>query len=93
MGQSYHPNDPLGLEGPFNHSTAIDLSNTTHVDSEAIRKPIRKNLPAAFQGLDKAAALQYVSALFDHAAAGAALWGEALLIARFLSQCSRTGSK
>ena len=43
--------------------------------------------------MDKAEALAYVSRLFDAAQAGAVLWGDALLIKRFISQCSRTGSK
>ena len=43
--------------------------------------------------MDKAEALAYVSRLFDAAEAGAVLWGDALLIKRFISQCSRTGSK
>ena len=44
-------------------------------------------------GLDKAEALAYVSRLFDAAQAGAVLWGDKLLLKRFLEQCSRTGSK
>ena len=43
--------------------------------------------------MDKAEALAYVSRLFDAAQAGAVLWGDALLIKRFISQCSRTGSQ
>lgn len=43
--------------------------------------------------MDKAEALAYVSRLFDAAEAGAVLWGDALLIKRFLAQCSRTGSR
>ena len=46
-----------------------------------------------FAGLDKAEALAYVSRLFDAAQAGAVLWGDKLLLKRFLEQCSRTGSK
>ncbi|GIR23836.1 MAG: hypothetical protein CM15mP38_0190 [Synechococcus sp.] len=42
--------------------------------------------------MDKAEALAYVSRLFDAAEAGAVLWGDALLIKRFLMQCSRSGS-
>ena len=44
-------------------------------------------------GMDKAEALAYVSRLFDAAQAGAVLWGDKLLLKRFLEQCSRTGSK
>jgi site-specific recombinase XerD len=46
-----------------------------------------------FAGLDKREALAYVSRLFDAAQAGAVLWGDKLLLKRFLEQCSRTGSK
>ena len=42
--------------------------------------------------MDKAEALAFVSRMFDTAAAGAVLWGDALLMKRFLSQCSRSGS-
>ena len=42
--------------------------------------------------MDKAEALAFVSRMFDTAAAGAVLWGDGLLIKRFLTQCSRTGS-
>ncbi len=35
----------------------------------------------------------YPCRLFDAAQAGAVLWGNALLIKRFIKQCSRTGSK
>ena len=42
--------------------------------------------------MDRAEALAYVSRLFDSAAAGAVIWGDRLLLKRFLAQCSRTGS-
>jgi site-specific recombinase XerD len=42
--------------------------------------------------MDKAEALAYVSCLFDAAQAGAVLWGDKLLLKRYLAQCSRTGS-
>ena len=43
--------------------------------------------------MDKAEALAYVSRLFDAAQAGAVLWGDALLIKRFIAQCGLTSSK
>ena len=49
-------------------------------------------MPAVLDGMDKAEALAFVSRMFDTAAAGAVLWGDALLMKRFLSQCSRSGS-
>ena len=42
--------------------------------------------------MDKAEALAYVSRLFDAAQAGAVLWGDKLLLKRYLAQYSRTGS-
>ena len=91
--QSYHPNDCLGVEAPLNFSTATDLGFETEAQKGVIRKTVRKNLPPVLDGMDKAEALAYVSRLFDAAQAGAAVWGDALLIKRFISQCSRTGSK
>jgi hypothetical protein len=43
--------------------------------------------------MDKAEALAFMSRLFDAAQAGAVLWGDELLLKRFLEQCSRTGSQ
>jgi site-specific recombinase XerD len=43
--------------------------------------------------MDKAEALAYVSRMFDAAQAGAAVWGDVLLIKRFITQCSRTDSE
>ncbi|MBD1192867.1 MAG: tyrosine-type recombinase/integrase [Vulcanococcus sp. Clear-D1] len=43
--------------------------------------------------MDKAEALAFVSRLFDAADTGAVLWGDELLLKRFLTQCSRTGSQ
>ena len=37
--------------------------------------------------------MAYVSRLFDAAHAGAVLWGDKLLLKRFIDQCSRTGSQ
>ena len=81
------------MEAPLNHSTATDHGFKTEAQNGAIRKTVRKNLPPVLDGMDKAEALAYVSRLFDAAQAGAAVWGDALLIKRFISQCSRTGSK
>ena len=81
------------MEAPLNYSTATDLGFETEAQNGAIRKTVRKNLPPVLDGMDKAEALAYVSRLFDAAQAGAAVWGDALLIKRFISQCSRTGSK
>ena len=47
----------------------------------------------SWTGMDKAEALAYVSRLFDAAQVGAAVWGDALLIKRFITQCSRTDSE
>jgi site-specific recombinase XerD len=82
----------LGLEGPSNHSTAREVGVTPLPlnRGDAINDA---TLPPVLAGLDKAEALAYVSRLFDAAQAGAVLWGDKLLLKRFLEQCSRTGSK
>ena len=100
MFQCYHPNDSRGLEGPLNipqHDSAVsDPSGEVLVATEASRlsadKSADKSLPPVLVGMDKAEALAFVSRMFDTAAAGAVLWGDALLMKRFLSQCSRSGS-
>ena len=56
-----------GLEGPLNNSTAIDLGFKAEVQSGAIRKPVRKNLPPVLESMDNAEALAYVSRLLDAA--------------------------
>ena len=82
-----------GLEGPLQPIPEIDLGIKPQGDSELGRKSGRKPLPAVLDGMDKAEALAYVSRLFDAAQAGAAVWGDALLIKRFITQCSRTDSE
>ena len=52
----------------------------------------RVKLPV-MAGMDRAEALAFVSRLYDSAQAGAHIWGDALLVKRFLTQCSRTGSQ
>jgi len=81
-----------GWKAPSNHSKARDLGITPQGKTSLSDKSSDK-LPAIFAGLDKAEALAYVSRLFDAAQAGAVLWGDKLLVKRFLEQCSRTGSK
>ncbi len=51
------------------------------------------SLSPVLAGMDKAEALAYVGCLFDVAQAGAVLWGDKLLLKRYLAQFSRTGSK
>ena len=81
-----------GWKAPSNHSDGSNLGITpqapeSHPDNGS------RQIPAVFAGLDKAEALAYVSRLFDAAQAGAVLWGDKLLLRRFLDQCSRSGSK
>ena len=90
--QPYQPNDPWGLGGPFNHSTATDLAITSDAQKGRVAKTVAK-IPPVLSGMDKAEALAFVSRLFDAAEAGAVLWGDELLLKRFLEQCSRTGSQ
>ena len=50
------------------------------------------NLPAVLAGMERHEALAFVSKLYDHAKAGHSVWGDKLLLRKFLSQCSRTNS-
>ena len=82
-----------GWKAP-NAIPATEISVIKTEPSEALsRKSARKPLPPVLDGMDKAEALAYISRLFDAAEAGAVFWGDALLIKRFIGQCSRTGSK
>ena len=81
------------MEGPLNSIPESDLGIKPQGNSDRGRKSGRKPLPAVLDGMDKAEALAYVSRLFDAAEAGAVLWGDKLLLKRFLDQCSRTGSQ
>ena len=65
---------------------------TTEGRSQALDKSVDKLLPV-MAGMDRAEALAFVSRLYDSAQAGAHIWGDALLVKRFLTQCSRTGSQ
>ncbi len=82
-----------GWKAPSNTPTTGISRIKTEAPDGLARKSARKPLPPVLDGMDKAEALAYVSWLFDAAEAGAVLWGDALLIKRFISQCSRTGSK
>ena len=79
-------------KGPSNTpNTQVSLV-TTEGNSESVVKSVVK-LPPVMAGMDRAEALAFVSRLFDSAQAGAHIWGDALLVKRFLTQCSRTGSQ
>ncbi len=65
---------------------------TTEGRSQSLDKSVDK-LPPVMAGMDRAEALAFVSRLYDSALAGAHIWGDALLVKRFLTQCSRTGSQ
>ena len=88
---AYYPNDSWGLEGPSNHSAAREDGITPLPKNRGDAIP-DANIPPVLAGMDKAEALAYVSRLFDPAQAGAVLWGDKLLLKRYLAQCSRTGS-
>ena len=42
--------------------------------------------------MERHEALAFVSRLYDHAKAGHSVWGDKLLLRKFLGQCSRTNS-
>ena len=77
---------------PSKQDKESNFGITPQVPKSHPDKPSRQ-IPAVFVGLDKAEALAYVSRMFDAAEAGAVLWGDKLLLKRFLDQCSRTGSQ
>ena len=79
-------------KGPSNISTTGISTVTTEGDSKCAVKSAVK-LPPVMAGMDRAEALAFVSRLYDSAQAGARIWSDALLIKRFLTQCSRTGSQ
>ena len=85
-----------GLQQPPNQICGSDPGRAGLVTTEALRRSANisanKSLPPVLVGMDKAEALAFVSRMFDTAAAGAVLWGDPLLMKRFLSQCSRYGS-
>ena len=70
----------------------VDLAITSDAQKESVSKTVAK-IPPVLSGMDKAEALAFVSRLFDAAQAGAAFWGDELLLQRFPDQCSRTGSQ
>ena len=79
-------------KGPSNIANTQVSLVTTEGDSESVVKSVVK-LPPVMAGMDRAEALAFVSRLYDSAQAGAHIWGDALLVKRFLTQCSRTGSQ
>ena len=82
---AYHPNDSWGLEGPSNHSTARENGITPLPKNRGDAKS-DASLPPVLAGMDKAEALAYISRLFDAAQAGAVLWGDKLLLKRYLAR-------
>ena len=81
-----------GWEAPSNRSQSGISSLTTEAQKSLSSKSSSK-IPPVLAGTDKAEALAYVSRLFDAAQAGAVLWGDDLLLKRFLAQCSRSESQ
>ena len=73
-----------GWKSPFNHSTAREDGITPLPKNRGDAKT-DVSLPPVLEGMDKAEALAYVSRLFDAAQAGAVLWGDKLLLKRFLA--------
>ena len=82
-----------GWKAPSNIANTGSRQLETVCQNGLSSKISSKQCPAVLDGMAKAEALAYVSRLFDAAQAGAVLWGDALLIKRFISQCSRTGSQ
>ena len=81
-----------GCEAPSNLSTTESSAVTTEGDSSIAVKSAVK-MPPVLAGMDRSEALAWVSRLFDSAKAGAHVWSDLLLIKRFLTACSPTGSR
>ena len=78
-------------KGPSNIPTTGISVITTEGENPADDKSTT-NLPAVLAGMERHEALAFVSKLYDHAKAGHSVWGDKLLLRKFLSQCSRTNS-
>ena len=78
-------------KGPSNIPTTGISVITTDGEKSADDKSTT-NLPAVLAGMERHEALAFVSKLYDHAKAGHSVWGDKLLLRKFLSQCSRTNS-
>ena len=78
-------------KGPLNVSTTGVSVITTEGENSADDKTTT-NLPAVLAGMERHEALAFVSQLYDHAKAGHSVWGDKLLLRKFISQCSRTNS-
>ena len=80
------------MESPLQQATD-KVSAITPVGQNRTPDKFPDKLPPVLSGMDKAEALAFVSRLFDAASNGHSLWGDRLLLRRFLSQCSRTNSQ
>ena len=80
-----------GWKAPSNISSTGISVITTEGENPADDKSTT-NLPAVLAGMERHEALAFVSKLYDHAKAGHSVWGDKLLLRKFLSQCSRTNS-
>ena len=80
------------MEAPLQQATD-KVSAITPVGQNRTPDKFPDKLPPVLSGMDKAEALAFVSRLFDAASNGHSLWGDRLLLRRFLSQCSRTNSQ
>ena len=80
------------MEAPLQQATD-KVSAITPVGQNRTPDKFPDKLPPVLSGMDKAEALAFVSRLFDAAGNGHSLWGDRLLLRRFLGQCSRTNSQ
>ena len=78
-------------KGPSNIATTGVSVITTEGENSADDKSTT-NLPAVLAGMERHEALAFVSQLYDHAKAGRSVWGDKLLLRKFIGQCSRTNS-
>ena len=68
------------------------MSGITTGSENTVDDKSTTNLPAVMAGMERHEALAFVSKLYDHSKAGHSVWGDKLLLRKFLGQCSRTNS-
>ena len=82
----------MGAGSPPLQQVTNKVLAITLVGRNRIPDKFPDKLPPVLSGLDKAEALAFVSQLYDHAKAGHSVWGDKLLLRKFIGQCSRTNS-
>ena len=82
-----------GWKAPHLNSSAREEGRGQKEQITVSAKNLRNaGLSPVLQGMDRGEVLAYINRVFDAQAAGAVLWGDKLLVKKFLNSCSRSGS-